>query len=69
MGFLMPVSEAQRRAINKWDAKHEVLRFRVPLGQREVIRQHAANRGESINAFLVRAVKEAIERDLKESKS
>jgi len=65
----MITSDARRRANEKWHKKQDEIKLRVPKGEKETIRQHAANRGESINAFLVRAVKEAIERDLKESKS
>lgn len=35
----------------------------VPRGQKEVIKAHAEARGESVNAFINRAVTETIERD------
>lgn len=60
----MPASEAQKRATAKWQKeKVEEVKFRVPKGQREVIKAHADSCGESMNAFLVRAVTEAMERD------
>ena len=63
----MAISDARKRANDKWREKFEEIRFRVPKGQKQVIQDHAANTGdESVNAFLVRAVKETIERDNKQ---
>ena len=60
----MPVSEARRRANDKWlKEKVEEIKFRVPKGNKEIIQAHAAEQGESVNAFLNRAVKETMERD------
>lgn len=36
----------------------------VAKGQREVIKQHAESRNESTNAFISRAIREQIKRDL-----
>lgn len=63
----MASTEAQRRASKKWqDEKVDDIRFRVPKGKRAMIQEHASARGESVNAFLNRAVDETIERDSKE---
>ena len=63
----MPVSEARRRANEKWlNEKVEEIKFRVPKGQKVQIQEHALQRGESVNAFLNRAVKETMEKDNKE---
>lgn len=62
-GEFMAVSKAQRKAIDKWNAKHDEVRFRVPIGEKEIIQQHAASCGESTNAFMVRAVRETMARD------
>ena len=60
----MPVSEARRRANDKWlKERVEEVKFRVPKGKKEIIQQHVAQTGESVNAFLNRAVDEAMERD------
>ena len=60
----MAPTEAQKRAIEKWNReKVDDLRIRVPKGQREVIREHAASQGETINAFVFRAISETMERD------
>ena len=60
----MASTEAHKRAYKKWqEEKVDDLRIRVPKGQREVIREHAASQGETINAFVFRAITEAIEHD------
>ena len=59
----MAYSEVGKKATYKYLSKFEVLRFRVPLGERQKIVDHAAARGESLNVFLNRAVKETMERD------
>lgn len=60
----MASTEAQKRASAKWHReKVDDLRIRVPKGQREIIREHAASQGETINAFVFRAISETIERD------
>lgn len=57
-------SEAQRKAIAKWQKeKVEDIKFRVPLGQKAVIKAHAEQQGESVNAFLLRAAHETMARD------
>ena len=60
----MPVSEAQLRATAKYKAGHyDVIKVNVPKGEKEEIRVHADSRGESLNAFVLRSVREAMERD------
>ena len=60
----MPVSEARRRANDKWlKEKVEEIKFRVPKGQKMLIQRHTTQTGESVNAFLNRAVNETMERD------
>ncbi len=60
-------SESLKRAIKKYDQeKVDRIPMRVPKGQKEIIQAHAAKRGESINAFLNRAVNETMARDSQE---
>lgn len=60
----MAPSEAQKKATAKWQReKVEEIKFRVPMGKKALIQEHAAKRGESVNAFLNRAVSETMERD------
>ena len=60
----MPRSEAMDRAIKKYEQdKVERVIFRVPKGMKEQIQAHAEKQGESLSAFLNRAVQETIRRD------
>ena len=60
----MAATEAQKKAVAKWQReKTEEFKFRVPIGEKARIQEHAKAQGESTNAFIYRAVNEAIERD------
>ena len=60
----MAVSEAKIRANRKWNEKaYDRISVTVKKGQRAVIADHARAQGESTNAFIVRAIREAMERD------
>ena len=60
----MAPTEAQRRARNKWlSEKVETINLRVPKGHKDMIKRHAEKCGESVNAFLIRAAEETIERE------
>ena len=60
----MPRSESMNRAIKKYEQeKVDRVIFRVPKGVKEQIQEHAQNQGESLAAFLNRAVQETIQRD------
>jgi len=64
-GEKMPISDARRRANDKWREKFVELRFRVTKEKKELIQEHAAKNGLSVNAFINRAVDETMERDAK----
>ena len=62
----MPRSDAMDRAIKKYEQeKVDRILFRVPTGMKETIQNHAEKRGESLSAFLNRAILETIDRDTK----
>ena len=62
----MPVSEAQKRANAKYNAKaYDRVELKVKKGKKETIKAHAEQQGESLNGFINRAIDEAIERDNK----
>ena len=66
----MSTDEAKRRAQKKFIAeKLEGITFRVPVGQKSRIQEHAKSQGESTNAFIYSAVNEAIERDEEKAKT
>lgn len=59
-----PLSEAQRRAVAKYNAKaYERIEMKVKKGEKSVIVAHAETMGETLNGFLNRAVKETMEND------
>lgn len=63
----MATSEAQLKASKKYiSEKLDEIRFRVPKGEREILKQHAEKMGESLNKFLYRAVNETMMRDNQE---
>lgn len=64
----MALSEAKKRANKKWnDENQKKLYDRVqlvtPKGKKDIIKAHAEKRGESLNAFVNRAVDETMQRE------
>lgn len=58
------VSAAQLRATAKYEkAKLDHIHLRLQKGKKQIIQDHAAARGESVNGFVSRAIDEAMERD------
>ena len=57
------VSAAQRKATDKYLEKFDEMRVRVPIGEKSRVKAHAEAQGESLNAFINRAITEAMERD------
>lgn len=60
----MSASEAQLKANKKYQSKFDKVQIRVSHEEKEAIDRHAASMGESTNAFVRRAITEAISRDL-----
>ena len=63
----MAYNEISKAATNKYRAKFSMIQIRVQQEERDRIAEHAASRGESMNAFIKRAVRETMERDNAES--
>lgn len=60
----MAVSKAQQKAVHKYvKANYDRLELTVPKGRKEEIKAHAAAYGESVNAFINRAIDHEMERD------
>ena len=59
------MSEARKRANAKYNAKkpYDRLEIIVKKGSKDDLKAHAAECGESLNGFVNRAIKEAMERD------
>ncbi|MBO4867963.1 MAG: hypothetical protein J5582_15590 [Ruminococcus sp.] len=63
----MALSEARKKANEKYNAKaYDQVKVLVKKGEREQLKAHADSRGESLNGFINRAIRETIERDINE---
>ena len=61
MGEDVKTSKAQQRAVHKYvKANYDRLDLTMPKGQKETVKAHAAAQGESVNAFINRAISEAM---------
>lgn len=57
-------SQAQNRATQKYiKSAYDEIKIRMPKGKRDIIKEHADSLGESANAFINRAIDEAMQRD------
>jgi len=60
----MARSAAEDRAIRKYEKeKIDKIMIRVPKGMKEIVRNFAADHGESLNGFIQRAIYETMARD------
>ena len=60
----MAISDAQRRAVAKYNAaNYDRVELRLEKGKKDVAKAHAEAQGESLNAFINRAINETMERD------
>lgn len=56
-------TEAQARAHKKYIAQFVETKIRMTPERRDMVRAHAASRGESLNAFINRAIDEIMARE------
>lgn len=60
----MPATKAQQRAVNKYmKTNYDRINLTMPKGRKDEIKAHASARGESVNAFINRAIDETMERE------
>lgn len=60
----MATSKAAQRAVNKYmKENYDRVNLTMPKGKKEAVQAHATQLGESVNAFINRAIDEAMERD------
>ncbi|MDY6041281.1 MAG: hypothetical protein SPI81_05120 [Candidatus Faecousia sp.] len=60
----MAISDAQRRAVAKYNAaNYDRVELRLEKGKKEITKAHAEAQGESLNAFINRAITETMARD------
>lgn len=58
------MGKASTKAQNKYIAKaYDRVNLTMPKGQKDKIKAHAEDHGESLNGFINRAISEAMERD------
>ena len=61
---MSPASKAQQKAVNKYmKNNYDRINLVMPKGKKEVIQTHAAQRGESVNAYINRAIDKAMSED------
>lgn len=57
-------SEARKNANKNWDSKNlDRISIALPKGSKDALKAHAEAQGESINAFIKRAIMEVTEMD------
>ena len=59
----MAVSKAQQRATANYVKSYDRIEVKVVKGKKDTIQAHAEAQGESLNAFINRAITETMERD------
>ena len=60
----MATTKAQQKAVHKYvKQNYDRLELTVPKGRKAEIKAHAEARGESVNAFVNRAIDETMERE------
>ncbi len=59
----MPLSEARKRANQKYIDKQGEIKVRVSKERKAIIQSHAEARGESVNRFINRAIDQTMEQD------
>ena len=61
---MSPASKAQQEAVNKYmKSNYDRVNLVMPKGKKDIIQAHAAQQGESVNAYINRAIDEAMQRD------
>lgn len=61
---MAPASKAQQKAENKYmKSNYDRVNLVMPKGKKDVIQAHVAQQGESVNAYINRAIDEAMQRD------
>lgn len=61
---MSPASKAQQKAVNKYmKSNYDRVNLVMPKGKKDIIQAHAAQQGESVNAYINRVIDEAMQRD------
>lgn len=63
-GECMAISEAQKKAVAKYNAKsYDRLELKVAKGKKDIIQSIAENQGQSVNGYIKKAVEVKIKAD------
>ena len=63
----MPTTKAQQKAVARYmKGNYDEIKVLVKKGKKDRIKAHAESRGESVNAFINRAISETLERETAE---
>lgn len=58
------MGKASTKAQNKYIAKaYDRINLTMPKGKKEIVQAHAESKGESVNAFINRAIDDALKQD------
>ena len=63
MATIAPKTDAQKNAQKAYMSKFVRVEIRMDADKKETVESHAEARGESVNAFVNRAIDETIARD------
>ena len=56
-GCIVAIRDSQKRAVAKYNAaNYDRVELRLEKGQKDVVKAHAEAQGESLNAFINRAI-------------
>ena len=62
--YIMTVSKKQQACVNKYvKTNYDRVNVTFPKGKKDIIKAHAEKKGESVNAFINRAIDETMERE------
>ena len=61
---MSPVSKKQQKSVNKYIQKnYDRINLTLPRGKKAEIQEHAQANGESVNAFIARAIDKTMEEE------
>ncbi|MCL2300829.1 MAG: hypothetical protein FWC27_11875 [Firmicutes bacterium] len=61
---MSPISDAQRKAVRKYNEKaYDRIELKVLKGRKAELQKHSAAQGESLNGFVNRAIDNQVEQD------
>lgn len=56
---MSPASKAQQKAVTKYmKENYDEIKIRVPKGKKEIIKEYAESRNESVNGYINRVIDE-----------